>query len=197
MFVTTRRPYDLVAELTATGLSDYEVARRTGVPRSTVQRWRVAGGQGAARRPSWQSPWRPSEGRSYCYVLGLYLGDGHLGVRRGRPRFFRLSMDAAYPRVIDEAARALETVFEGSVARRYEWGDALRVVVQVCHGALLEAFPQHGPGVKHSRRIELADWQRDLSHAHPGALVRGLIHSDGCRTINRFKTVLPSGRTKE
>jgi hypothetical protein len=25
-------------------------------------------------------------------------------------------------------------------------------------------------------------------------LIRGLIHSDGCRTINRFRTRLPSGR---
>jgi len=27
--------------------------------------------------------------------------------------------------------------------------------------------------------------------------VRGLIHSDGCRTTNRFKTTLPSGRVAE
>ena len=27
--------------------------------------------------------------------------------------------------------------------------------------------------------------------------MRGLIHSDGCRTINRFKTTLPSGRVAE
>ncbi len=27
--------------------------------------------------------------------------------------------------------------------------------------------------------------------------LRGLIHSDGCRTVNRFKTKLPSGRVAE
>ena len=43
----------------------------------------------------------------------------------------------------------------------------------------------------------LNDWQQALTAAHPGALVRGLIHSDGCRVINRFSTVLPSGRTRE
>jgi hypothetical protein len=32
---------------------------------------------------------------------------------------------------------------------------------------------------------------------HPEALIRGLIHSDGCRVINRFKTKLPSGRLAE
>jgi hypothetical protein len=59
------------------------------------------------------------------------------------------------------------------------------------------AFPQHGPGRKHDRKIELTDWQLELTRAHPGALVRGLIHSDGCRTINRFSTKLPSGHTNE
>jgi hypothetical protein len=40
----------------------------------------------------------------------------------------------------------------------------------------------------------LTDWQRALTHAHPGALVRGLIHSDGCRSIDHVHTTLPSGR---
>ena len=71
------------------------------------------------------------------------------------------------------------------------------MIVQICHVALLVAFPQHGPGRKHERRIELTDWQLELTRAHPGALVRGLIHSDGCRTVNRFTTRLPSGRVKE
>ena len=52
----------------------------------------------------------------------------------------------------------------------------------------------HGPGRKHERRIELADWQLRITTAFPRELLRGLIHSDGCRTINRFKTKLPSGR---
>ncbi|WP_432478691.1 transcriptional regulator [Nocardioides sp. GXQ0305] len=45
-------------------------------------------------------------------------------------------------------------------------------------------FPQHGPGRKHERPIVLEDWQRSLVEAHPGALLRGLFHSDGCRVKN-------------
>ena len=67
-------------------------------------------------------------------------------------------------------------------------------MVAVCHPAVGRAFPQHGPGKKHLRPIVLASWQLDLTRAHPGALIRGLIHSDGCRVINRFRTELPSGR---
>ncbi len=69
--------------------------------------------------------------------------------------------------------------------------------MSICHPAIGRAFPQHGPGRKHLRKIELVDWQLKLTHAHPGALIRGLIHSDGCRVINRFKTKLPSGRVAE
>jgi hypothetical protein len=46
-------------------------------------------------------------------------------------------------------------------------------------------FPQHGPGKKHSRRIVLAPWQSQIARAHPDRLLRGLIHSDGCRVVNR------------
>ena len=70
-------------------------------------------------------------------------------------------------------------------------------MVSVTHAAVGRAFPQHGPGKKHLRLIELTDWQLALTHAHPVALIRGLIHSDGCRSLNRFRTMLPSGREAE
>ena len=60
-----------------------------------------------------------------------------------------------------------------------------------------EAFPQHGPGRKHERPIVLEPWQREIVDAFPQEFLRGLIHSDGCRTVNRFKTKLPSGRVAE
>ena len=58
-------------------------------------------------------------------------------------------------------------------------------------------FPQHGPGRKHTRPIVLAAWQWELVRHHREAFIRGLIHSDGCRTVNRFPTRLPSGRVAE
>jgi hypothetical protein len=60
-----------------------------------------------------------------------------------------------------------------------------------------DLFPQMGPGRKHERPIVLAPWQREIVDAHPWPFVRGLIHSDGCRTVNRFKTLLPSGRVAQ
>ncbi|HEX3978421.1 MAG TPA: hypothetical protein VHW96_19270 [Solirubrobacteraceae bacterium] len=45
-------------------------------------------------------------------------------------------------------------------------------------------FPQHGPGRKHERPIVLAAWQEMLVERWPEHLIRGLIHSDGCRFQN-------------
>jgi hypothetical protein len=60
-----------------------------------------------------------------------------------------------------------------------------------------EVLPQHGPGRKHARPIVLEGAQRAIVNAHPWAFLRGLLHSDGCRTVNRFKAELPSGRIAE
>jgi hypothetical protein len=46
-------------------------------------------------------------------------------------------------------------------------------------------FPQHGSGKKHLRPIELRPWQDEIAAAHPELLLRGLIHSDGSRTLNQ------------
>jgi hypothetical protein len=48
-------------------------------------------------------------------------------------------------------------------------------------------FPQHGDGPKHRRPIRLAPWQRCRITEWPEAFIAGLIHSDGCRTLNRVK----------
>jgi hypothetical protein len=71
------------------------------------------------------------------------------------------------------------------------------VVVQAGSPFWFVAFPQHGPGKKHQRRIELVEWQREIAHAHARELIRGLLHSDGCRCINRFTVDLPRGGLRE
>ncbi|MGH9041546.1 MAG: transcriptional regulator, partial [Acidimicrobiia bacterium] len=49
-------------------------------------------------------------------------------------------------------------------------------------------FPQHGAGRKHLRPIVLEPWQKWVAvERHPRVLLRGLIHSDGSRFINRVK----------
>lgn len=40
----------------------------------------------------------------------------------------------------------------------------------------------------------LTSWQQKIVDRWPQAFLRGLLHSDGSRTVNRFSVVLPSGR---
>lgn len=54
-------------------------------------------------------------------------------------------------------------------------------------------FPQHGPGMKHTRKIELAEWQQVIVDRYPGDFVRGLIHSDGYRGMNIVRRPLADG----
>ncbi len=89
------------------------------------------------------------------------------------------------------------TLFPGRTLGHYRHPVHRKVDLQVSHPSLPFAFPQHGPGSKLDRKIELVDWQLELTHAYPEQLIRGLIHSDGCRCTNRFKTKLPSGRVAE
>jgi hypothetical protein len=47
-------------------------------------------------------------------------------------------------------------------------------------------FPQVGPGPKHLRTLVFEPWQRAIAiDSFPDQLVRGLIHSDGSRFLNR------------
>jgi hypothetical protein len=196
VFVHPDGTYRQILDLFETGWSDYEIARATGVPRSTVQKWRhksPASRRASSTAENWNAVDAPE---AYAYLLGMYLGDGNIHGEDRMP-ILRLTMDGQYPAVIDEAVTALEDVFRPRTIGKYVRNGGAWVVLQICNMAVLKAFPQHGPGPKHGRRIELTDWQRQITDAHPGALIRGLIHSDGCRTVNRFTTKLPSGRVAE
>lgn len=138
---------------------------------------------------------RPPDRYSYSYLLGLYLGDGHVSGRRPRKQLL-IALDAGYPEVIDECWTAMTLTMPGCRVARYKMaGECVRVAGASTRW--LEAFPQHGPGRKHERPIILEPWQREIVDAFPREFLRGLIHSDGCRTVNRFETRLPSGRVAE
>lgn len=57
--------------------------------------------------------------------------------------------------------------------------------------ALALPVPQHGPGKKHDRTIALEPWQGAIVEAHTKEFVRGLVHSDGSRVVNRVKRKPP------
>ena len=175
--------WDEVHRLIASGLNDCAVARATGINRRTVLDWRR---QGPIRlRRSSGCP-RCEGSRlgdlAYAYLLGLYLGDGCLSWHRRDVYHLRITLDQKYPNIIAECARAIAIVSGRRVAETPAKGCTV-VNASWKHWPCL--FPQHGPGKKHQRTIELVAWQREITRKHPGTLLRGLIHSDGCRILNR------------
>ena len=164
-----------------------EVAARTGVPASTVARWRRAWHPIAVR-------WRPAHEPSYAYLLGMYLGDGCLHVNRRGGVLLRICLDERHPSVIEECWAAMVLSMPDGRPGLVRRPSCRAVLVQGSKRLWLQAFPQHGAGRKHERPSVLEDWQRAIVARHPGDFVRGLLHSDGCRTTNRFSTKLPSGR---
>ena len=125
-------------------------------------------------------------GAAYSYLLGQYLGDGHLVTKARVPRAADLRLRRRTRAIVAEIGRRdPRRSAAGRQARVAATGDTDCVTVQSywMHWPCL--FPQHGPGPKHKRPIELAPWQRDLVSAQPWPFVRGMIHSDGCRATNR------------
>jgi hypothetical protein len=138
----------------------------------------------------------PADPFSYSYLLGLYLGDGHL-VGNGRSWQLVVSLDGAHEEIIEECQGSMVLTLPSRRPRLRVHRTDRCVRVASMAKAWRELLPQHGPGRKHERPIVLASWQQDIVERHTWQFVRGLIHSDGCRTVNRFKTSLPSGRVAE
>jgi hypothetical protein len=138
----------------------------------------------------------PADDFSYAYLLGMYLGDGHIA-GKGPSFQLRVTLDGVYPGIVEECVHAM--VLSAPLVRPTTRHDRVDRRVNVTAGSKLwpELFPQMGPGRKHERPIVLAPWQREIFERETWQFVRGLIHSDGCRSVNRFKTKLPSGRVAE
>ena len=125
--------------------------------------------------------------RAYAYLLGMYLGDGHIALR-GRSLELRVYCDAAYPGMVEEVETAIRQVRPTANVFATDRPHARCRLVVSGWKEWPRLFPQHGPGRKCDRRIVLDDWQREVTSTEPRALVRGLIHSDGCRFIARQRS---------
>ncbi len=120
---------------------------------------------------------------AYAYLLGLYLGDGCISAHPRGVYRLRITLDVRYPAIVQECEAAIRAVLPRNRVGRH---------LRRCNCYVVSAYskrwpcllPQHGAGRKHERRIELAEWQQELVDLCPGLLLRGLIHSDGCRSIN-------------
>ena len=189
-----RRDVEAALALVGRGFSDSEIARRTGIPRSTVRDWRRWGAPTGVGRRVRACPICSPDGEelpsaAYAYLLGLYLGDGCVSPNR-RTYSLRIFLDASYPGIVEACRRAMQAVRPANrvwVGRR-----------RTCHCDVVVAYsnhwpcllPQAGPGRKHDRTIRLDAWQDRIVDENRHAFIRGLIHSDGCRVVANDRGVM-------
>jgi hypothetical protein len=176
------REFEFVRRLVEQGLNDCETARQTGVPRSTVRGWR-AGTQRVSRTRDYA--WSRLNQPQYAYLFGLYLGDGHISALHNGVYRLRISLDEWHIHIHMWCIDAIQAVMPGN---RVFCVDAPGCRVIGCYSRHWRSLmPQHGAGKKHDRPIVLQPWQQEIVERYPQEFIRGLIHSDGSRFMNRVR----------
>lgn len=177
--------FEAARRLIEAGVNDCAIARQLGVPRPTVQDWR--------RRPQIRSRLADCPGcgvihhfntlpaTSYCYLLGLYLGDGCIS-RNRRVWRLRITLDKKYPGIIHRSCQVINLLMPGQRPSVEEQPKGC-VVVSLYSKHWPCLLPQHGPGKKHLRPIRLEPWQEVLVDQATEEFIRGLIDRDGCRVV--------------
>jgi hypothetical protein len=187
---------DTALLLSRLGVLDRENAQICAVSIRAIRHWRYGTRRNPAvprkRQPRCpRCDGSPLDQEAYAYLLGLYLGDGH--ITRGRRDVYALSLKCcdAWPGLIADARAAMSAVMPASSVCCVQRVGCTEVKSTSKHWPCL--FPQHGPGRKHHRAIALQPWQQTIVTRFPGAFARGLFHSDGCRVTNRVRRKLPGG----
>ena len=183
------------------GVPNAEIARELGVPKGTIGSWKF---QDRNRHPElYPATGAGAEcpiclatdpaGRPYSYLLGQYLGDGYI-LAKPRQHSLQITCCDDYPVIMDDTQRAMIHVLPGAGTSRVHRTGCTDVKSYSAHWTCL--FPQHGPGMKHTRRIDLVDWQTKIVENYPWEFIRGLIHSDGSRITNWTEKTIAGERKR-
>ena len=186
----TQEEKNQILSLSADGFNPSQISRILLIPRGTVRDIVKRGdykkpkadvAQLAEALGSEPSRWRfeSSHRYSYYYLLGMYLGDGYIN-REPRCEKLRIFCDAKYPGIINEVVESIKCISRGRSVKTIRRQNCITVYCYLSNWSSI--LPQHGKGRKHNRRIRLLEWQK--KDIHDKALIRGLIHSDGCRFKN-------------
>jgi hypothetical protein len=182
-----------VIALVESGMSHRQASDATGVPLNTLRLWLYRRVPERALNPvrcescgAREHDFAALPPHEYAYLLGAYLGDGSIFHHAAGVFGLRITLDTAYPGIIEECRTATTVVRDGRpahVARVWDGRNCVNVCAYwkqwPCY------FPQHGPGRKHNRPIVLEPWQQAHVDAAPEMFLRALIHTDGWRGLNK------------
>ena len=149
------RPRERVDEPRTEGPPDRNAYGRPAPDRSAVASPRAAAGEAFA-----PIQLAGSDVCASCYLLGCYLGDGNVAHPSPNGWELRLACDQRYVDIMDEIRAAAALTFPNAQPTTFASSTAASAIVRISHPGIAEAFPQHGPGRKHLRRIVLATGRR-------------------------------------
>jgi hypothetical protein len=174
-----------VHQLRSEGLSYTQIARETGIPRPTIVGWiRTRRWLDAPPSPTFRPQDLPPP--EYAYLLGIYLGDGTVLRFPKDVWALHVFQDDRYPGIVAEIVAAIQAVMPTNRVKVYEKYRGANMSMISCYSKRWPlVLPQTGPGMKHTRKIELTAWQWGYVWQQPERFLRGLIHSDGCRVMNK------------
>ncbi|MFI6680297.1 transcriptional regulator [Kribbella sp. NPDC050470] len=180
---------DSALRMSDEGVGDRANAEIHGVAITTIRRWRrlyqrrgLPRGSGFAGTPCPRCDGAELDEAAYALLLGWYLGDGCIARARRDVFTLQIANDQKYPQLNQEIAETIRRVKPTASPCLRGGSAAVRIEARWKHWPCL--FPQHGPGMKHRRKIELLAWQSEIVARYPEKLLRGLFHSDGCRFVN-------------
>lgn len=178
--------------LSAIGLRDGDVSAVVDVPIATIRHWRSGRRRSSKHSESTRPCPRCGNGEldvsAYAYLLGSYLGDGHLSVGRRGVWALSIYCDDGWPGIMAATRAAMTAVLPRSSVCHVPRTGCVAVKSYSKHWPCL--LPQHGVGKKHTRKIELEPWQQQIASDFARPFLRELFHSDGCRAVNRVTRIV-------
>ena len=182
----SRETVESALRMSDEGISDRVNADIHGVALQTIRTWRrryqLEGRTRGAGTPCPRCHGAELDEAAYALLLGWYLGDGSIARARRGVFTLQIANDQKYPELSQEIAATVKRVKPNASPCLRGGSSATRIEARWKHWPCV--FPQHGPGRKHLRTIELEPWQQEIVAKYPEMLLRGLFHSDGCRFVN-------------
>ncbi|MEV0290265.1 transcriptional regulator [Kribbella sp. NPDC050820] len=169
---------DSALRMSDEGVGDRANAEIHGVAITTIRRWRrlyqrrgLPRGSGFAGTPCPRCDGAELDEAAYALLLGWYLGDGCIARARRDVFTLQIANDQKYPQLNQEIAETIRRVKPTASPCLRGGSAAVRIEARWKHWPCL--FPQHGPGMKHRRKIELLAWQSEIVARYPESCCAG------------------------